>query len=74
MTLKIAVQMDPIETINPRGDSTFALMLEAQARGHRVEYYVPGTLATASVPTENRRPGTCTVSRRVPVHGMCTRW
>ncbi len=45
MPLKIAVQMDPIETINPRGDSTFALMLEAQARGHRVDYYVPGTLA-----------------------------
>jgi glutathione synthase len=45
MPLKIAVQMDPIETINPRGDSTFALMLEAQARGHVVHYYVPQTLA-----------------------------
>jgi glutathione synthase len=45
MPLKIAVQMDPIESINPRGDSTFALMLEAQARGHIVHYYVPGTLA-----------------------------
>ncbi len=45
MSLKIAVQMDPIASINPAGDSTFALMLEAQARGHRVEYYVPGTLA-----------------------------
>lgn len=43
--LKIAVQMDPIETINPSGDSTFALMLEAQARGHRIDYYVPQTLA-----------------------------
>jgi len=45
MPLKIAVQMDPIESINPRGDSTFAMMLEAQARGHVVHYYVPGTLA-----------------------------
>ena len=32
--LKVAVQMDPIERINIRGDSTFALLLEAQARGH----------------------------------------
>jgi len=45
MSLKIAVQMDPIETINPKGDSTFALMLEAQVRGHRVDYYVPQSLA-----------------------------
>ena len=33
--LKVAVQMDPIETINLDGDSTFALMLEAQRRGHQ---------------------------------------
>ena len=45
MRLKIAVQMDPIASINPMGDSTFALMLEAQARGYRVEYFVPGSLA-----------------------------
>ena len=43
--LKISVQMDPIASINPAGDSTFAMMLEAQARGHKVDYYVPGTLA-----------------------------
>jgi glutathione synthase len=43
--LTVAVQMDPIETINPRGDSTFALMLEAQARQHTVHYYTPNTLA-----------------------------
>jgi len=42
--LKIAVQMDPIASINPAGDSTFAMMLEAQARGHRIDYYVPQTL------------------------------
>src|SRR5690606_38552536 len=45
MPLAVAVQMDPIETINPLGDSTFALMLEAQERGHRVDYYLPRSLA-----------------------------
>ena len=39
MTLCVAVQMDPIETININGDSSFALMLAAQARGHRVYHY-----------------------------------
>ena len=37
--LLVAVQMDPIDKINIKGDSTFALMLEAQARGHRLVYY-----------------------------------
>ena len=36
MSLKVAVQMDPIERIKIRGDSTFALLLEAQQRGHFV--------------------------------------
>jgi glutathione synthase len=45
MTLRIAVQMDPIERINIRGDSTFALLLEAQARGHQLSYYTPDRLA-----------------------------
>jgi len=45
MTLKVAVQMDPIERINIRGDSTFALLLEAQARGHNLSYYTPDRLA-----------------------------
>jgi len=41
MTLRIAVQMDPIEDINIAGDSSFALMLSAQERGHEVfEYHV----------------------------------
>ena len=41
MTLKIAVQMDPIENINIKGDSSFALMLAAQERGYEVfEYHV----------------------------------
>jgi len=45
MQLKIAVQMDPIERINIRGDSTFALLLEAQQRGHALAYYTPERLA-----------------------------
>ena len=45
MDLKIAVQMDPIERINVKGDSTFALLLEAQKRGHRLAYYTPDRLA-----------------------------
>jgi len=45
MSLTVAVQMDPIASINPSGDSTFAMMLEAQARKHRLVYYTPDTLA-----------------------------
>jgi glutathione synthase len=37
--LRVAVQMDPIESINIDADSTFALMLEAQARGHSLWHY-----------------------------------
>src|SRR5215216_7342302 len=45
MALSVAVQMDPIERINIRGDSTFALLLEAQARDHVLAYYTPDRLA-----------------------------
>ena len=45
MRLNVAVQMDPIERINIRGDSTFALLLEAQARDHPVSYYTPDRLS-----------------------------
>src|SRR3954447_755803 len=45
MSLKVAVQMDPIDRINIRGDSTFALLLEAQQRGHSLAYYTPDRLA-----------------------------
>lgn len=43
--LKIAVQMDHISSINIAGDSAFALMLEAQARGHTLYHYTPDRLA-----------------------------
>lgn len=45
MPLKVAVQMDPIERVKIAGDSTFALLLEAQARGFEISYYTPDRLA-----------------------------
>jgi glutathione synthase len=45
MKLNVAVQMDPIARINIRGDSTFALMLEAQRRGHGLSYFTPDQLS-----------------------------
>lgn len=45
MVLNVAVQMDPIERINIAGNSTFAMLLEAQARGHRLFYYTPDALS-----------------------------
>jgi len=45
MKLNIAVQMDPIARINIGGDSTFALLLEAQRRGHGISYYTPDRLS-----------------------------
>jgi glutathione synthase len=45
MSLTVAVQMDPIEKIRIAGDSTFALLLEAQVRGHRLLYYTPDRLS-----------------------------
>lgn len=43
--LAVAVQMDPIEKIDITGDSTFALLLEAQRRGHALFYYTPFQLS-----------------------------
>ena len=40
MLLRVAVQMDPLETVNISGDSTFALMLGAQNRGHKLYHYL----------------------------------
>jgi glutathione synthase len=45
MKLHVAVQMDPISRININGDSTFALLLEAQRRGHSIFYYTPDKLS-----------------------------
>ena len=48
MSLRIAVQMDPIEAVNIGGDSTFALMLEAQRRGHSLQHYLATALSAES--------------------------
>lgn len=45
MALRIACQMDPIDRIDIRGDSTFAILLEAQRRGYDIFYYTPPDLA-----------------------------
>ena len=45
MTLKVAIQMDPIGPINIDADSTFRIAEEAQARGHSLFYYTPDKLA-----------------------------
>ena len=45
MALNVAVQMDPIDKIDIAGDSTFALLLEARARAHRLSYYTPDKLS-----------------------------
>lgn len=45
MGLSVAVQMDPIASINIDADSTFRIMEEAQARGHSLFYYTPDRLA-----------------------------
>jgi glutathione synthase len=45
MVLDIVVVMDPIAAIRIAKDSTFAMLLEAQRRGHRLHYVIPGGLA-----------------------------
>ena len=44
MSLRVAVQMDPLESINISGDSTFAIMLGAQARGYSLYHYLADDL------------------------------
>ncbi|WP_375383009.1 glutathione synthase [uncultured Sphingomonas sp.] len=51
MPLTIAVQMDPLAGIGIAGDSTFALMLTAQARGHRLFHYTADALSWSTDPT-----------------------
>lgn len=62
MTLRVAVQMDPLETININGDSSFALMEKAQQRGYSVMHYDvkslaldEGRLTAWAAPVEVRR-------------------
>jgi glutathione synthase len=62
MSLAVAIQMDPVEPIDIDADSTFALALEAQARGHGLYHYLPQDLVlrhdrvyAAARPVEFRR-------------------
>ncbi len=48
MPLDIAVVMDPIERISIKKDSTFAMLLEGQSRGHRMHYALPGSLGVSA--------------------------
>ncbi|QZD92782.1 glutathione synthase [Qipengyuania xiapuensis] len=48
MPIRVAVQMDPLESIKIAGDSSFALMLSAQQRGHEVWHYDVGSIAWES--------------------------
>ncbi|MBI1238023.1 MAG: glutathione synthase [Alphaproteobacteria bacterium] len=48
MALRVAIQMDPIAAINIDADSTFALAMEAQTRGHQLYYYLPRHLSMRS--------------------------
>ena len=66
-SLKVAVQMDPIESVNIDADSTFALMLEAQARGHALWHYHPRDLAL-SAGRVLARANPVTVERRKGAH------
>ena len=51
MTLNVAVQMDPIESVNIESDTTFMLAMEAQERGHALVEH------RAEEPTERRPVG-----------------
>jgi glutathione synthase len=62
MPLNVAIQMDPIESIDIDADSTFALALEGQRRGHKLYHYLPqdlsfyrGRVAAQGRPLEVRR-------------------
>ncbi|MGH6892938.1 MAG: glutathione synthase, partial [Dongiaceae bacterium] len=44
MPLRVAIQMDPIETVNIEGDSSFVMGLSAEARGHTLWHYHPRQL------------------------------
>ena len=45
MSLKVAVQMDPVEGINIETDTSFMMMMEAQSRGHQLWVYTPDKLS-----------------------------
>ena len=67
MSLAVALQMDPIESINIDTDSSFMMALEAQRRGHRLFHYHPRDLSlTGNTLTARVRP--LTVERKRGAH------
>ena len=83
MALNVAVQMDPIDKINIAGDSTFALLLEARARGHKLLYYTPDKLslsegrvvaAATVVPGAGQRAATIPYGAAIPCGAALRTW
>ena len=67
MGLTVAVQMDPMEHVNTGGDSSFALMISAQARGHRL-YHYPATDLSFEAGRVYARARPLTVTREPGAH------
>ncbi len=73
MSLTVAVQMDPLEGINIAGDSTFAIMLGAQKRGHRLfHYHAPDLSYRDGRVTARARPAE--VRNQQGDHHSCGEW
>jgi glutathione synthase len=67
MTINVAIQMDPLESINFKGDTTLRLGLEAQARGHTLWHYTPDQLSW-------REGKVVAKARRVKLFDDAKRW
>ena len=50
MSLVVAIQMDPMDSIDIKADSTFVLAMEAQDRGYKLYHYLPKELALDNYP------------------------
>ncbi len=70
MALTVAVQMDPIQAIRIAGDTTFALLLAAQSRGHTLLHYTarPALDARRARHRPGRAPAVQVVSRGDHAH------
>ena len=82
MPLKIAVQMDHVSTVSIAGDTTFALSLEAQRRGHKLFHYTPDRLSLrdGKVFARIEDDAACATRRAItsrsasPCAPICRRW
>ena len=73
MTLRVAVQMDPLEGINIEGNSTFAIMLGAQPRGHALFHYPAEDLSYRGGPAVDDGPaGDGAAGRRATISRSAT--